>query len=267
MRFLLPIIIAFAGLLGNACANEKGLPATITYAHWNIGHFAMGKSCNPTIPASESAMRAKEYEHFIKDLKADVFGCSEFDSVFDQAGGKTVDKLFSSYDTANIGPKNTYQSNAIFTKGLKRVQCEIVNYTNRCQSTYFIDATYLMDGQEVHFVQTHLDWNSNAKATRSRPMQIQQLIGYFASKEHVVIAGDFNVYAAAEYLPFQQAGYQLASCGANGPVQTVEGDSNSFRAIDNLLAKGFSIQKVRTADDEYKLSDHKLLLCTLRLLP
>ena len=267
MKFIRCAAFCLFGFLNAAFANGT-VPATpLTYAHWNIGHFALGTNDYSSVPMAESDQRAREYRALINGLQADVIGCCEFDPVFDCGGGEATEKLFPDYDTKSPGPKNDYQCNAIFSRNLKRVDYAIVNYTNRFQPTYFIDATYLVNGREVHFVQTHLDWNTNAKATKARPEQIRQLIEYFSAKSHVVIAGDFNVYSASEYAPFTKAGYQLASCGSRGEVKTVQADSNPFRAIDNIIVKGFSISDVRLADEKHALSDHSVLLSVLEMLP
>jgi hypothetical protein len=55
---------------------------TLTIAHWNIGHFALGKSDNPTIAAEASEVMASLYRSLNDSIEADVFGVCEYNPTF-----------------------------------------------------------------------------------------------------------------------------------------------------------------------------------------
>lgn len=249
---------------------ETETPSTysIRVAHWNIGHFAMGKANSPTVSAEASPARAAEYRAMVASLDVDILGISEYDPVFDLAGTPTTNALFSAYPSQEEGPKREYQCNAVFMR-FPVVRREIVDYRNRYQKTYFLDTVFLIGTNEVHFVQTHLDWNSNEKATDARPRQIRQLIDHFRDEPYVVLSGDWNVYGAGEYYPFLMAGYSLANCGEAGCLHTCAGFNKRMpcvqRCLDNIVAKGFRVRDVYLADKDYLLSDHRIIGCTLEM--
>ena len=65
--------------------------------------------------------------------------------------------VFASFPTRILGPKSHYQCNALFTR-FPCLRHEAVDFDERRQKTHFIDAVFLFGTNEVHFVQTHLDW-------------------------------------------------------------------------------------------------------------
>ena len=251
-------------------AAGTALPAlTLRIAQWNIGHFAMGKAARTKIPKGKSDERAAEYRAKIEELNVDFLGVSEFDRVFDTSGTSSVEKVFSSFQSQVAGPKNGYQCNAVFSR-FPCVRHEVVNYAKRVQGTYFLDSVYLIGGREVHFVQTHLDWNSSKMAALARPAQIWQLVEHFADTPYVIIAGDFNVCGAGEYLPFVKAGWRLANCGPEtGCLDTVASSTKAMPCrrypLDNIIAKGFRFSGVSLEDRDLRLSDHRIVVCTAEM--
>lgn len=240
---------------------------SIRVAQWNIGHFAMGKSCNPTVSPEESEARASEYRAKIAEMDADFIGVSEYDPVFDTAGTPSTNAVFSTYSAQVAGPKNSYQSNAVFSR-LPCIRHEVVDYDERAQKTYFLDAVFLLGTNEVHFVQSHLDWNMNEKAVDARPRQIRQLINRFKGLPYVIICADYNVCGAGEYYPFLMAGFSLANCGLAGCLETFASKKKKLMPcrrypLDNIIVKGFDIRDVALDDENYALSDHRIIRCTL----
>ena len=89
---------------------------TLTVAHWNIGHFAMGKTDNTTISIEDSELVASEYRSLIDSIDADVFGICEYNSTFSLSGEKTSSYIFYNYPNSIIGSKLSYNCNAIFSR-------------------------------------------------------------------------------------------------------------------------------------------------------
>lgn len=256
-------IMVLAALVPVAVVGE-----TFSVAHWNIGHFAMGKSENSTVGPEVSAVRAAEYRAQIAKMDADFIGVSEYDPVFDTAGNPTTNAVFASYATCVAGQKSRYQCNAVFARR-RCVRSNVVPFDDRVQETYFVDAVFKIGEKEIHFVQTHLDWNMNEIATDARPRQIRQLVNQFKNEPYVIICGDFNVCGAGEYYPFLMAGYTLANCGSAGCLDTYAGKDVRMPCrrfpLDNIVVKGFRISNVALADVELTLSDHRIIICELEL--
>lgn len=261
MSMRLVAVMAFAALLPEAVSGES-----FRIAQWNIGHFAMGKSNNSTVGPKKSAARAAKYRAQIAKMGADFIGVSEYDPVFDTAGKPTTNAVFASYSTCVAGRKSGYQCNAVFARR-QCVRSRVVPFDDRVQGTYFVDAVFKIGEKELHFVQTHLDWNMNEKATDARPRQIRQLIDQFKNEPYVIICGDFNVYGAGEYYPFVMSGFKLANCGEHGCHDTIQGDDRRMPCrrypLDNIIVKGFDIKGVNLDDKDLVLSDHRILRCTL----
>ena len=255
-------------LLAAACCASAMDAGTLRVATWNIGHFAMGKGFNPAVEVADSAVRAAEYREKIAAIGVDILGVSEYDPIFDKVGTPATNAVFASFPSKAEGPKNRYQCNAVFSR-FPIVRREVVDYEARFQKTYFLDTVVMIGTNEVHYVQTHLDWNSNETAADARPRQIRQLIDHFKDVPHVIISGDWNVYGASEYYPFLMAGYELANCGSSGCIDTVRGNDRRMPCrrypLDNIVVKGFHIRDVFTDDDQFSLSDHKILGCEVEL--
>ena len=248
-------VSAFAAVFAAAVIPAEA--ESLRVAQWNIGHFSMGDDCKSSVRKEKSAERSAEYRAKIAEIDADFIGVSEYDPVFDKAGTPTTNAVFASYPTKVEGPKNEYQCNAVFSR-YKCIRHEVVDYDERCQKTYFIDSVFRIGTNEVHFVQSHLDWNYNVQATDARPRQIRQLIDRFRNVPYVIICADFNVYGAGEYYPFVQAGFKIANCGDAGVFRTTNFKGGmmpcSDRTVcDNIVVKGFDIRDVALADEDLKL--------------
>ncbi len=253
-----------------APAGGTNAPAPpLRVVQWNIGHFAMGKSSRPTTSPAESEARAAEYRAKIAELQADLLGVSEFDRAFDTSGASSLAKVFASFPSHVAGPKKGYQCNAVFSR-FPCVRRKVFPYAERWQSTYFLDCVFLVGGREVHFVQTHLDWNSSEKAALARPEQIKQLVAHFADTPYVIIAGDFNVRKVEEYQPFLEAGWRIANCGPEAGCLDTVAPSRKARPerrypLDNVIAKGFRLSGVFLDDKDLRLSDHRILGCVAEM--
>ena len=226
-------------------------PVRFSVVQWNIGHFAMGNDYNTAITAADSAARSAEYRAMIDRMKPDFLGISEYDPVFDKVGRSTVSELFSAFPTKVIGPKNAYQSNAIFTR-FKCVRHEVVNYTKRKQSTYFIDSVFMFGTNEVHFVQSHLDWYTPEGGECFALPQMRQLVERFKNTPYVIISADFNVWKIGDFSAFANAGYTIANSG-------------QYALLDNIVVKGFNVKELSAYDREHNLSDHTIIGCVLEM--
>ena len=175
-----------------------------------------------------------------------------------------LNEVFAAFQTKLVGPKNNYQCNAMFTR-FPCVRHEIVDYEVRRQRTYFIDSVFMFGTNEVHVVQSHLDWyrGEDGKTPYARG-QMHQLIERFKDASYVIIAADFNVWKVADYAPFVEAGYTVANGGADGHLNTFGNNlRETERVLDNIVVKGFDVQGIFVADNDRKLSDHKIFGCNL----
>lgn len=248
---------ALAGLLPCAAgARADRLPFAVKVVQWNIGHFAHGLDKRTAISAEESEAKSAEYRAMIERLKPDFLGVSEFDPVFDKAGRLSTNEVFASFPIKILGPKNHYQCNALFTR-FPCVRHEVVDFAERRQKTYFIDAVFMFDTNEVHFVQTHLDWarlpdqdERPPEDKRFAQRQIKQLVEHFKDVPYVIISADFNVSRRWHFKEFDKAGYTVANNGR-------------YDLLDNVVVKGFDVKDLFSADDERRLSDHRIVGCNL----
>ena len=264
-------LAVFAAFGAESGAPEAPAPITLRVAQWNIGHFSLGRKSYSTITPDASEARAAEYRAKIDSLGVDFLGVSEFDPAFDTAGTLTEDVVFADFPSRVVGPKNDYQCNAVFSR-YPCLRSEVVDFDQRYQRTYFIDAVYEIDGKEVHVVQTHLDWNANERATDARPTQIRQIIRRFHNVPYVILCGDFNVYGAGEYFPFLMDGWRLANCGPEaGCLDTHISSDRRMPCrrfpLDNVIVKGFRVKDVALDDMDFVLSDHRILVSTLEMKP
>ena len=246
---------AFSSVLAAApqkvgdCAKQP--PKRFSVVQWNIGHFALGKNSQTAITPEESSARRAAYRAMIAQLKPDFLGVSEFDSIFDKAGRLSTNEVFSSFPTMILGPKNHYQCNALFTR-FPCVRHEIVNYTLHRQDVYFIDSVFLFGTNEVHFVQSHLDWYCTTDGKRYALPQMRQLVKHFKDKPYVIISADFNVPEIGHFDAFKEAGYTVANNGR-------------YSVLDNVVVKGFDVKELFAADNERRLSDHRIVGCVLEM--
>ena len=91
---------------------------SLIIAHWNIGHFANGKNNDTAITSENYSEMRSQYISVIDSLNADIFGVCEYNPNFDQDGNSTRDAIFYQYNYASIGPKYSYNCNAIFSKDI-----------------------------------------------------------------------------------------------------------------------------------------------------
>ena len=230
--------------------------ATIRVVQWNIGHFAMGRSSETAITPEDSAAKSAEYRAEVARLNPDFLGVSEFDMMFDKAGRLSTNEVFASFPTKVIGPKNHYQWNALFTH-FPVLRHEVVNYKSRAQKTYFLDCVFMMGTNEVHFVQSHLDWKDLRNSPRHfAQLQVRQLIEHFWDKPYVIISADYNINDFSMFAPFEEAGYDIANKG-------------TYAVLDNVVVKGFEVKSLFEGDGKQprRLSDHRIVGCDLKLSP
>ncbi len=227
--------------------------ARFCVVQWNIGHFALGKASTTAVTAEESAARSAEYRAMIARLKPDFLGVSEFDPVFDKAGRLTTNEVFAAFPTKVLGPKNNYQCNALFTR-FPCVRHEIVDYALRRQKVYFIDSVFRFGTNEVHFVQSHLDWFRTKEGQRYALPQMRQIVEHFKNAPYVIVSADFNVSELGHFAAFAEAGYTVANDGR-------------YAVLDNVVVKGFDVKELFAADNERRLSDHRIVGCVLEMKP
>ena len=243
--------MAAACLMLGGCCLWRQPPVRFSVVQWNIGHFALGKASNTAITPGVSAARSAEYRAMIDKLKPDFLGVSEFESLFDTAGRLSTNEVFASFPTKVLGPKNHYQCNAIFTH-FPCVRYEVIDYAKHRQNVYFIDSVFVLGGKEVHFVQSHLDWYRDNNGLRYALPQIQQLVEHFKNVPYVIISADYNVPEIGHFDAFVQAGYTVANNGR-------------YAVLDNVVVKGFKVKELFAADNERKLSDHRIVGCVLEM--
>lgn len=239
------------------------------FASWNIGHFALGKKWYSTIPESEAPKKIVEYKAFLDKADFKVIGVCEHECFVGTNSTFAVEKtILADCDGKAVESSGIGRLNALYWKGAQCVKTGTVKFEKHSQHRYYRFARLMIDGREVCFVMTHLDWNHIKPGhEQDRASQIAKLVEDFKDEPYVVIGGDFNtcVYgnkvwrdAPEEYEPFRKAGFSAAHWGelktwpAKAPIQS----------IDNIFAKGFEISDVRVHANP-SLSDHALIRCTL----
>lgn len=261
------------GASSSFAAREGAESEWFTFASWNIGHQAMGLKCTPTIPPGEVDRYLKDYREFLEPLKARAIGICEYSELFSTNGPlRTADALFADYGTKLEGTRRGAQCNSLFLKGCALKETFEREYPKRSQRVYYRLARVDMDGREVCFVQTHLDWDLGKDDPRRsfREDQMRTIIADMAKEKHVIVAGDFNIARRAgdtpdhaqEYDVFAEAGYTVAN---RGKLMTFPSWNQPSRdqPIDNIIVKGFEVRDVAVKCSD-RLSDHKLIWCRLR---
>ena len=255
----LAVMVAFASFGGESFG----------FASWNIGHFALGKKWYSTIPESEAPKKIVEYKAFLDKADFKVIGVCEHECFVGTNSTFAVEKtILADCDGKAVESSGIGRLNALYWKGAQCVKTGTVKFEDHSQHRYYRFTRLIIDGREVCFVMTHLDWNHIKPGhEQDRASQIAKLVEDFKDEPYVVIGGDFNtcVYgnkvwrdAPEEYEPFRKSGFSAAHWGelktwpAKAPVQS----------IDNIFAKGFKISDVRVHADP-SLSDHALIRCTL----
>ena len=226
---------------------------TLTVAHWNIGHFSLGRANDTTISAEDSETMAPLYRELIDSVDADIFGVCEYNPTFSVGGEKTSSYIFGSYPNSIIGSKLSYNCNAIFSR-TSLIDNKVVFFEKCVQHRYYVVSKLPINDHEVIVVETHLDWNQGADGRDCRISQIQTLISSFEDCPYVIICADYNVSGTEEFQAFVDAGFLLANGGVFGTISTYPA-SKPNHVIDNIITKGFIIQSVDVFNDA-KLSDH-----------
>jgi hypothetical protein len=230
---------------------------TLTIAHWNIGHFALGKSSNTTISAEDSEYMATIYRALIDSIDADIFGICEYNPTFSVGGEKTSSFIFGEYSFNCIGSKFSYNCNAIFSRA-KLNNNKVVFYDHCVQQRYYVASEITINSHKVFFVETHLDWNQGEDGQTCRANQIQALIKTFRDYPYVIICADYNISDINEYRPFIDSDFSLANCNEL-EFSSTNMSINPSSVIDNIITKGFKTLSFDVLYDA-TLSDHSLLL-------
>ena len=226
---------------------------SLTIAHWNIGHFANGKSSDTAITSENYSEKRSQYISIIDSLNADIFGVCEYNPNFDQDGNSAQDAIFYTYNYSSIGPKYSYNCNAIFSKDIPLENWGKTYFCRHKQNRYIQSAEIRVNEKVITFIETHLDWDQGQDGAECRKSQIQELIDMTKNLEQVIICADFNISDTSEYDPFKEAGFSLANYD-----ESSESYTNSL--IDNILVKGLRIRKAEILSHS-GLSDHNILKC------
>lgn len=257
--------LTLAALVGLSLASAGAAPVTIKFQQWNIGHFSHGSSPKPSPQYSDAA----KWLSFLNETDADVLGLAEYsDRLGDEAGTPTTNALKAArFANFHVGTSKGFNWNAIWTKPRlgKFVKMSEHAFKRFWQARYWIDCEYVIGGKTVHLVETHLDHvNRDKDGVPFRIGQIKELADYYKGKDYVIIAGDWNSMDGSEFKPFLDDGYDYAS-----PQKTPILESRDWHTIDNIIAKGFTIDRksVRYVDSARTLSDHGSIVCTLTMQP
>lgn len=256
-RLIITILTIFSIVQTTCQAQDK----SIVVAHWNIGHFSLGKSHQTRISAEKGDSMALVYHTLIDSINADIFGVCEYSSLFSHGGLDASNTIFSDFAYKYIGNNYGFACNAIFSKIALENPYQH-KYMKRFRNAYYVISTIQIDSIKVKYVETHLEWQKKEDGTTNRTAQIEELIDILAPYPYVIIAGDFNTNKGMkEYDPFVDAGYSLAI--SKEDLQYTYPAQLPRSAIDNIIVKGFDIDNTRVWKKE-RLSDHCLLQCTLK---
>lgn len=231
--------------------------SSFVFATWNIGAFRLG--CGGGARASQDR-HADDLRRQIAAMKADVIGLAEYRPEF-KMGTATANEVFGTYSHSAIGPLAGGNCNAVFSRSFPLSGMRCREFARRNQKRYFLACDIDICGQEAVLVQTHLDLTED-----SRRHQMASLAKEFASCSRVIIAGDFNIAHLDEYRVFTDAGFKMANASLFGCFRTHRKRCSSFStAVDNIFVKGFDVLDAWTDDDSMLFSDHRILLCRLRM--
>ncbi|MBO7721724.1 MAG: hypothetical protein J6T01_04870 [Kiritimatiellae bacterium] len=254
--------IGFAAMcLAAAGCSSVPKSGEFTYASWNIGHFAWGRSRASTIPPEQAGERGRAYRDFLDKVGAQVLGVCEFSEAFTTCGGISSEAaVFGRYSKCVKGPGHDYQWNAFCLNGFEIAETKIVEYPQHDQRVYYLAIKLKPSGAEPFWaVQTHLDWTTFKTGHEDdRKLQMKKLIDDFRNEPRVIISGDFNIGFWEEYDVFMKAGYKLV----NGDATPTYPSNNPKSPLDNIMIKGMDFKDARfmPAGD---LSDHDLVSCTV----
>lgn len=222
---------------------------TLIIAHWNIGHFSLGRSSGTTISEDNSNNKLTSYRNLIDTLNVDLFGVCEYNFTFDTAGRDAYDLLFKEFPYYYIGPKYAYNCNASFFK-FQVLPTKSYNFEAAVQNRYYICTSFLFNNVEVKFVETHLDWNQGDYGSLCRSDQMIKLASIFHNDPYVIICADFNTVNTEEYVCFTNEDFSIAF--------DEHSSTGAFKTIDNVIYKGFRLVDKNIIKDN-TLSDHSVL--------
>ena len=234
---------------------------SLVIAHWNIGHFANGRYFDTNITAENYSEKRSQYISIIDSLKTDIFAVCEYNPNFDREGNQARDAIFYMYSYASIGPKYTFNCNAIFSRDIPLRRDWKTDFSSHSQSRYLQSAEILINDKIILLIETHLDFNQDENSAEYRKSQIQELIDITKDYECAIICADYNVASISEYNAFKDEGFTLANCGDFGRFNTASAAKPSS-PFDNIVVKGLKMSSVETYALP-NLSDHCILKCTL----
>jgi endonuclease/exonuclease/phosphatase family metal-dependent hydrolase/predicted phosphodiesterase len=230
---------------------------SFVFATWNIGAFTHG--CGGRAQASR-ACHADALRRQLAGMDADVVGVGEYRPQF-LMGGTSAAEVFGAYRHSAVGPLTGGNCNAVFSRRFPVSGMRCSDFAERRQQRYFLACDIEIGGQKAVLVQTHLDL-----VEECRQHQLARLANEFKDCERVIVAGDFNIARLDEYRVFTDAGFKMANASSFGRFRTHRKRYTTFStAIDNVMVKGFDILDAWTEDDSMLLSDHRILLCRLRI--
>lgn len=259
------LVLSFAAVFAAAvvrAAETAPAGTRIRFASWNVGHFANGVRADSRIKAADIDRYLDAYVSFVRTVNADVVGIAEYNRFFDEAKTlPTRDSVFRDY-RHKIEGFDTSHYNALFVRDGEVKGKTAVVYAKGSQNAHYVSTRMRIGGKSVVFVMTHLD----PKDPGLRRAQMEQLIGDFKGESRLVVGGDFNVGNQSEYAPFVAAGFSLANDGSHPtwPSPGAWAKAVPREAVDNILARGFSISDFRVHPSP-PLADHCLVSCVLEL--
>ena len=267
LLFVSSLVLSCSDRLSTDTYSNSQLPEdiidTLVVAHWNIGHFSLGTSSSTKIKKEDAQSMIKEYHSLLDTLGATMIGVCEYEPFFSLAGEDTRFALFDHFKYRSIGHKYSYNCNALFST-IPIESSHIRLFPESVQSRYYLESTIIINGVEVLFIETHLDWNEGSNGASLRASQLSVLVDKFSQYPHIIICGDFNVSNDSEFSSFLKAGFSMANMGTHGVFYTYPSEAPS-QAIDNIIVKGFKIDRVDAIND-MRLSDHLLLRASLVFL-
>lgn len=266
------ILILLPALLLAFSLNAQNRQFTkITVASWNIGHFALGQSGDTRLSHDELKFHQQSYRAYFNDLNADILALVEYNPLMVNATDKNPavvarEAILSNYRDAQVGPKYSYNCNAIFSNGIEVLGTDTVMFSKMVQKRYYLVTSMRIDGDIVKVVSTHLDWNQGENGAPYRELQIKELIDAFKGDKYVIMCADWNTSKPTEYDAFIEAGYDMANHGYLGDLNTYPAGTAPRSAIDNIITKGFAISNIAVVNNAM-LSDHCLIKADLTKLP
>ncbi len=123
-------------------------------------------------------------------------------------------------------------------------------YSVGCEGRSVGKSVVLIDGEEVQFLNTHLDHTNKER----RGIQFKELFALVDQDKPYLITGDFNTADFTEFSDFVAAGASLANCDEHYLKSFI----STGKGIDNIIvSKHFTIVNVGIYDEIH--SDHKMI--------